>query len=194
MKEPKEITIHYEPGKMIFETDGEAFYMSEETAGSIFGRSVGIEFERTRDQDETFGGLRSLENYVRIRRLMTKGLRLPEIAVVLGVQEARVRQFYATERAKPHVESWGPNELEIERAKQAKEEMDFVKEADREPTLAEQKGGKIELEEKFVDLLQVRNLRRQGKSDEGIAAWLNLDKKEFGKFLDLNRRYLDLLQ
>jgi len=191
---PQEITIRYAAGRMIFEVGGQEFFLTEGTANFLFGRNVQIEFERTHSQDETFGGLRSLSNFVRVRRLMTKGLRLPEIAVVLGVPEAQVRAFYATERAKPHVESWGPNEIEIEREKQSIAEMDFVREASREPTPLEQRDGKVEPGERFIDLRDIRNLRLQGKSDEGIALALGLDKKEFGKFLELNRRYLDLLQ
>ena len=190
--EAQEITVRHEKGKMIFAIGGQEFYMTEAVAGSIFGRSVGIQFERLRGQGDDVGELRTLENYVRVQRLLRKGLGMDKVAKALGVPEDRVRAFYGKERAKPHVESWGPNELEIERQRQSDLEMDFVKEIPRPQALSDQ-----ELPapgEKFVDLLQLRNLQRQGKSDERIADDLHLDKKEFSKFMDLNRRYLDLLQ
>jgi len=190
MEGPKEIKVSYAAGRMIFEVGGQEFYLTEETAGKIFGRSV--ELERIRGQGDDASELRTLENYVRVQRLLRKGLGMDKVAKALGVPEDRVRAFYGKERAKPHVESWGPNELEIERQRQSDLEMDFVKEIPRPQALSDQ-----ELPapgEKFVDLLQLRNLQRQGKSDERIADDLHLDKKEFSKFMDLNRRYLDLLQ
>ncbi|MGB7296812.1 MAG: hypothetical protein WBC70_14600 [Candidatus Aminicenantales bacterium] len=192
MKEPKEVKIYYEKGKMIFSIGDREYFLTEETAGKIFGRSVGLEFERTRDQDDTFGGLRTLENYVRIRRLLTKGLGMDKVAKALGVPEAQVRQFYSAEVARPHLETWDANMIENERGRQAAEEMDFCREIPRPQALNEQEAP--EPGERFVDLRDIRNLRLQGKSDERIAGALGLDKKEFGKFLDLNRRYLDLLQ
>ena len=185
------IEVYYQPGKMIFRIGDREFFLLEETAGKLFGRPVQIQFEGLSGQDDTFGGLRTLENYVKIQRLLRKGLGVDMVAKVFNVTQEKLRAFYGAERAKPHVESWGPNELEIERQRQSDLEMDFVKEAPRPQALSEQ-----ELPapgEKFVDLLQVRNLRRQGMNDDRMAEHLGLDKKEFGKFLDLNRRYLDLL-
>ena len=190
--EAQAIEVYYQPGKMTFRIGDREFFLLEETAGKLFGRPVQIQFEGLSGQDDTFGGLRTLENYVKIQRLLRKGLGVDMVAKVFNVSQEKLRAFYGAERAKPHVESWGPNELEIERQRQSDLEMDFVKEAPRPQALSEQ-----ELPapgEKFVDLLQLRNLQRQGKSDERIADELHLDKKEFSKFMDLNRRYLDLLQ
>ena len=189
--EAQAIEVSYQPGKMTFRIGDREFFLLEETAGKLFGRPVQIQFEGLSGQDDTFGGLRTLENYVKIQRLLRKGLGVDMVAKVFNVTQEKLRAFYGAERAKPHVESWGPNELEIERQRQSDLEMDFVKEAPRPQALSEQ-----ELPapgEKFVDLLQLRNLQRQGKSDEGIAGALGLDKKEFGKFLEKNQQYLNLL-
>lgn len=191
MENPQEIKIRYEPGKMIFEIGDQKFYLTEETAGSIFGRSVGLEFERLHGQDDDFGGLRSLQTYVRVRRLLAKGLGMPEIARVLNCTQERVRQFYASERGRPQVESYNVNSLEIEREKQGREEMDYVREAPRPRALNEQEIP--EPGEKFIDLQQIKNLQRQGMKNEKIADFLGVDRKEFDSFLEKNQRYLNLL-
>lgn len=190
-EEPQEITVRYAAGRMIFEVGDREFFLTESAAGSIFGRSVGVELERIRGQGDDASELRSLQNFVKVQRLMRKGLDLPKIAVVLGVPEVQVRQFYSKEVSRPHVESWGPNELEIERKRQAAEEMDFCREAPRERTLSDQEPPTPG--ERFVDLLQIRNLRRQGMNDDRMAEHLKLDKGEFSRFMEKNKKYLDLL-
>jgi len=190
--EAQAIEVYYRPGEMVFRIGDREFFLTEETAGRMFGRPVQIQFEQLSGQDDTFGGLRTLPLYVRIQRLLAKGLGWPEIARVLNVGQEQARRFYAVERGRPRVESWNVNELENERKRQADLEMDFCKEARRDRALNETEAP--EAGERFIDLLEIRNLRRQGKSDERIADELHLDKKEFSKFMDLNRRYLDLLQ
>jgi len=188
----QEIRISYAEGRMIFQVGDQEFFLSESTAGSIFGRPVQIQFEGLSGQDDTFGGLRTLPLYVRIQRLLAKGLGWPEIARVLNVGQEQARRFYAVERGRPRVESWNVNELENERKRQADLEMDFCKEARRDRALNETEAP--EAGERFIDLLEIRNLRRQGKSDDRIADDLHLDRGEFRRFLDLNRPYLELVK
>lgn len=187
----EEIRLRFEPGKMVFAIGNQEFYLTEETAGSIFGRPLGIEFERLSGKDDDFGGLRSLPNFVRVARLLSKGLGLPQIARVLGVPEERLRRFYSNETSRPRVESWNPNEIATERQRQAELEMDFIHEAPRVQELGSQ--APPTPNEIFVNLLEVRNLRREGLSDQGIAGRLHLDPGEFFRFIELNRRYLDLI-
>ena len=194
-KEPQEIRIRYEANRMVFAIGGQEFFLSKEACARIFDKGVAFEFERASAKGETLE--KSLSTYVRIGRLLRKGLGLPEVALVLGVPEPQVRQFYSAEIARPRVEkNWDSNMIEIERERQAGSatEMDFVKERDREMTQAEQRDGAKILGEQFIDLRTVKNLRSQGMSDDKMAEHLGLDKKEFGKFLEQNRRYLELLQ
>lgn len=189
---PQEITIRYEKGRMIFEVGDREFFLTEAAAGSIFGRSVGIEFERLHGQDTDASELRSLSNFVKVQRLLRKGLNMDQVAKIFGATQEKLRQFYSKEVARPRVESWNINELENERKRQADAEMDFCREVPRPQALNEQEAP--EPGEQFIDLRDIRNLRLQGKSDDRIAEHLGLDKKEFSKFLGLNYRYLDLLQ
>ena len=190
-QEAQAIQVHYEKGRMIFAVGGQEFFLSEESAGRIFGRPVGLEFERLAGADDNFGGLRSLENYVLIRRLLSKGLTLDLIAGVLNRSQEQVRAFYAAERARPHEGRYDINAVENERAAQAKEEMDFCMEARRPRAMNETEDPPVG--EKFVDLLQVRSLQKQDMRSEKIASYLGLDEKEFSRFLEKNAKYLALI-
>lgn len=189
-REAQEIELFYQPGKMTFRVGGQEFYLLEEVAMKLFGRPVQIEFEKLAGRDESFGELKSLENFVRIQRLLAKGLGLDLIAKVLGRPQELIRSFFNAETNYPS-QSYDANSLELERQGQAAEEMDFIHEAQRPAEMADLTPSLPKL--KFVNLLDVLNLRRQGLSDQGVGLRLGLDPAEFFRFLELNRRYLDLL-
>lgn len=57
-KEPQEIKISYEQDRMIFELGDRQFFLKEEQANFLFGRSVGVRFEQLREgEKEDFSDL-----------------------------------------------------------------------------------------------------------------------------------------
>ncbi len=190
-KGQQEVVISYQKGRMVFEVGDREFYLTEEAAGKLFGRSVGIEFERLSGKDEDFGGIKSLGNFIKIARLMRKGLPYFSIAKAMNYSEQQVKEFYNFEVRRPRVEGFNVQSIENERQRQAADEMDFCREAQRPRALNETADPTPG--EKFVDLLRVKTLQRQGKKNGEIADYLSLDRTAFDRFLEKNRQYLDLI-
>lgn len=183
MEEPKKIELRFEPECLIFSVGGEEFFLSRADALLLFGQDIANEFETA-----AFGGLRTLSNFVKIQRLMKKGLNYSQIGKVLNHPESKIKEFYGHEMSRPRVERFNINAIENERQKQAAMEVDFVREAPRPRSMNEQEDPKPG--EKFVDLLRVKNLMGEHIKTERIADHLGLDRKEFEKFMEKNQRYL----
>ena len=187
MESPQEVKVGFEPERLTFSVGGKEFFLSRKDAVLLFGEEIKREFEAA-----GFANLRTLQNLVTISRLLKKGLGYSQISQAMGYPTEQITKFFSHEMSRPRVETFDPNCFESERLRQA-EGMDFVREADREPTLAEQKDGEIEFGQIFIDLAQVRSLQKQGKKDKEIASFLGVDRKEFENWMKKNQQYLNLL-
>ena len=187
MESPQEVKVGFEPERLIFSVGGKEFFLSRGDAVLLFGEEIKREFEAA-----GFANLRTLQNLVTISRLLKKGLGYSQISQAMGYPTEQITKFFSHENSRPRVETFDPNCFESERQRQA-EGMDFCREADREPTLAEQKDGKIEFGQIFIDLAQVRSLQKQGKKDKEIASFFGVDREGFENWMKKNQQYLNLL-
>lgn len=176
----QEIKIRYEPDRMIFEVEGKEFYLNAGSAAFIFGRNVEKKFEDLQGLGEDLGELNTLENFVRLQRLMKKGLVLAQIGQVMGYPWEKIREFNGLVTRKKNY--FDPNDFEREMNRQA--DADYVK----EKSVGHKKPGK-----KFIDLLVLRNDLRKGLTSKQIAELFEVDEKSFNEFLKKNQKYLDIL-
>lgn len=196
-KAPKEIKISYEPGikifesgdykpgKMVFKLGDKEFCLEEKIACSLFGRTMQIKFEHLRGEDESMGELNTLENYVKVMRLMKKGLTIDQVARILGYSHKKVRAFIGIVQRKRNY--FSSTKYEEEWNHQSAEE-DYVK----VKITGREEPGK-EPGRKFIDLLVLRGDLRKGLSNKRIAELFEVDEKSFNEFMEKNQKYLDLL-
>ena len=184
-----EINVSFEPVRMVFSVGGVEFYLNRITAVRLFGVGIDREFEEAGEND----GLGNLKNFVRIGRLLGKGLDYASIGKVMGFPPDRIRAYYSRLIGTPALEKpWGVNEYHNELTRQTADEMDRVPEPSRPAMMGEREAP--EPGSRLLDLRHVRRLQAEGLAGGKLAAALGVDPDGLTRFLELNQKYLDLLR
>lgn len=129
--------------------------------------------------------LNTLENYVKIIRLMRKGLTVGYVAKHLNYLAQDIRAFIGKVNNDKNYFLQVQFEAEYERQAAAE---DYVKAKTTGETPPGEEPGR-----KFIDLLILRNDLRKGLTNKQIAELFQADEKSFNQFMEKNQKYLDLL-
>ena len=134
--------------------------------------------------------LENIYTYAQIIRLMRKGLNIPQISKVLNFPQEKVRKLVNSGMRFDRAAC----QREIERQSEIDEMEDYVK--GDHPWLDSR--GQIvkenaEVKKKRVNLMIVKNMKRQGLTDAMIAGKLKLDVKDFARFMRKNKKYLTVI-
>jgi len=179
-KEIREILLglDLEGDKVTVDIEGENFLIPVDNLLDLFDKLQFRRREGPKRESEFPEGFDTLRHYVQAIRLLKKGLHVDKAAGVMGVSADVFRKFlgrgassYSKERQM----------IQDEMTKFSAE--DLVK---RWPPRSEKP------EYVFLEIPAAKPLLKTGKSTKEIAAALNLDEEELGRWIEANQRLIDL--
>lgn len=105
--EAQKIEIKYEPGKMVFNVNGNEFYIDEQEANYIFGRPVQIAFESIAGRrEEDFSDLNTREFIAKFQVVSSHLRHLNDTAKFLKVDPMRLRNWINSETGKKTINNY----------------------------------------------------------------------------------------
>jgi hypothetical protein len=182
---PVEIKIRFDPAGVFLLAGEDEFFIPTSAAVALFGEGIRKQFE----ESDIPAGLRTLENFVRIQRLMQKGLTMDQVADVLGFPAAVVRKFYADEIALGTRRTFGRIPIENEWNRQGADGADVVRERPRPREIHEKEAA--EPGYRFIRLHEVR--LNEGRTVAEIAEDLGVETAGLELWIRHNRKYLDMI-
>jgi len=183
---PVEIKFRFDPAGLFFLVGEDEFFIPRNQAAALFGEGIKDRFIA---ETENLDGLRTLENFVLIQRLLQKGLDLVNVADVLGFPAAVVRKFYADEIALGTRRTFGRIPIENEWNRQSADGADVVRERPRPREIHEKEAAEPGC--RFIRLHEIR--LNEGRTVAEIAEELNLETAGLENWIRHNRKYLDMV-
>jgi DNA-binding transcriptional MerR regulator len=126
-----------------------------------------------------------IPGFVQAARLLAKGLRLEEVARVMALDEADLRQFYGAALQRYDL---GRDTERRELTRQREEGRDYCKGLPGEPRYPD--GRRPEAGNVLLDLRVIARLKCEGLADGEIAKRLDLDRDDFAVWMRANEPLL----